>query len=314
MAHVSSGLNADFTDCVVNQTVKVKNPQTQSRLFSRLPGEIRNRIYFFVLSKECDPEDDGSSEDRVELSTIRRPALARTCRLIEREALSYYFSHEKFRFTITVDVPAPMSYRLERKTQAWMRKAKAGDMNVRDIVFRISLPNPHLQHDPRPDGRVHLDFISVLGKSGPRLDFMERRDRALFVDRMPFGDVCTQNFTVNDYAWEAIEVLTQRGLALKNVEDVGECLWRMAKVETWESWGETFDPLKKFELRWLRTRAADLMAWCLVACEYRREKGRLAKKESERVWFEYLAENREAVEEVYETYEAMNDVHAHVHY
>ena len=96
-------------------TIMDSTPGTQSLLLTRLPGELRNKIYRLVLvsPKEIELEGDG----------CKQPALLSVSRQVRRESITIYYNENVFRSVVQDLAGAPgeklfavmRSYRGERR-------------------------------------------------------------------------------------------------------------------------------------------------------------------------------------------------------
>ncbi|KAF2161601.1 hypothetical protein M409DRAFT_27996 [Zasmidium cellare ATCC 36951] len=72
----------------------------------KLPGELRNRIYRYVLIQQEDAT--GDSMVNVEANGYDRPGLLSTCKEIRREALKIYYYENTFHVQIKNFNSAPL--------------------------------------------------------------------------------------------------------------------------------------------------------------------------------------------------------------
>lgn len=106
----------------------------------QLPGELRNQIYDYVLVNDTSKDPNPMTESdrlphRIELRTLKIPALAATCRQIHTEALSYFFRHATFTCIIKIDSAMRCDYRLDDKSRRWLQKTGAFEYKIHDIVL-----------------------------------------------------------------------------------------------------------------------------------------------------------------------------------
>ncbi|KAK4498524.1 hypothetical protein PRZ48_011182 [Zasmidium cellare] len=265
---------------VVNtcRRTKVENQQLQSPL-GRLPAELRLKIYHLALI------DNGSSypfgDGRVELSDLKRPTLTRTCRLIAREALQYYFRHEKFVFTVMVTRGGAVWDLYDTNTKRWMEKINVWDKPVHNIVFKIAHPHTITVSCmwAHPGMCPPFPFLAVVGETGVQVPFYEKEGYPRrFIDIKPWK-IRLQYFASNEPIWKGIDKLLAGRLSLRHVQVVSSSITEMAHLSSWGGKRTLADmhrgrPLDDMAVRELEKKTWD---WCTVACECRRKQ--LAKRD-----------------------------------
>lgn len=249
-------------------------------------------VYCEVLIKN--KVDPSSPSERVELGLLRQPALTETCRLIAREALPYYFRHEKFAFTVQVDRRGHVYSLYNSETEQWLKRSGTRDLRIHDITFHVAWPHfssPSCQtvHNGLPCGaREYFVFLSVVGKSGIQVPFTKKDGYSLLSSNADkhYYRTRLQNFFINHLAWQDIEKFTADGLTLRRVEHVASRIPHMARLFDWRSrrsWLDLFrgKDMDENVMQEMKNCAWD---WCYVACEYRSEQleEMAAREEGER--------------------------------
>lgn len=239
---LSKILTPIFDLCTPTPPPKEFNPQEQSPLM-RLTAELRNRIYHFALlngSDEADADDIPNSEGRIELRTLHRPVLTKTCRLIQVESLPYFFRYAKFVYTIKVSL-SPKLHVKHRAARSWL-STTVRELPIHDIVYRVQIPEEcnalpscpvlaaRMQSTGLDQVSSTMDFLSINGSKPPLLILAYKRVELQMINE-------EQGRELNLQRWEAIESLARGGLQVGNVEAVAHWVRLMSNLQVCETWG-----------------------------------------------------------------------------